>query len=97
MKIKMHIFYYPNSFIATVRFICSDIAKSICSNSLKTTGWITTVFFCALAADNQNHNYRFGATCQLSEQNHVVPHKIEAILTLKNKMSVKPEEPSGRA
>lgn len=33
----MHIFYYPNSFIATVRFMCSDRPKSICTNSLKST------------------------------------------------------------
>lgn len=43
------------------------------------------VSFCTLAADNQDHNYRLGATYQLNEQNHVAPHKIEAILTLKRK------------
>ena len=37
MNIEMHIFYYPNSFIATVRFMRSDIPKSICTNSLKST------------------------------------------------------------
>lgn len=32
-----------------------------------------------------DRNYRIGATCQLNEQDHVAPHKIEAILTLQRK------------
>lgn len=47
--------------------------------------WITTVSFCPLAADNQDHNYRLRVTYQLNEQNHVAPHKIKAMLTLKTK------------
>ena len=36
-KIKMHIFYSPNSFIATVRLMNSATSRSICTNSLKST------------------------------------------------------------
>jgi hypothetical protein len=34
-KIKMHIFYYANSFIATGRVMKSATARGICTNSLK--------------------------------------------------------------
>lgn len=57
-------------------------------NHERAPGWITTVFLCVLAANNQNHN---GTTCWLwlRAQSHVGPHKPEVTLTLKRKWALK--------